>query len=64
MKNDIFFKCLGLKASSKCLMLKREKIQFQTNDTILGLLTGKYFTQGWEFAHRFSEQIVHFLPKN
>ena len=25
---------------------------------------GDIENQGWEFAHRFSKQIAHFLPKN
>ena len=31
-------------------------------DAILGSKTG--VQQGWEFAHRFSQQIARFLPKN
>ena len=28
------------------------------------LWSGMHWNQGWEFAHRFSEQIASFLPKN
>ena len=29
-----------------------------------GVVIKMTVTQGWEFAHRFSERIARFLPKN
>ena len=53
-----------VKINSERVQRVRDRVQIDRHTEEIKDRGFRELEQGWEFAHRFSERIAHFLPKN